>query len=178
MPAFLIPWLLRLGALIVVGLFLYGIWWKVDHWCNSRCAEVTDRAEAAERVLALAKERATAMALLWAKAIEQVEVRYVEVERVRTERAANLRERASAIQGSASVVIGPVAADILRDTERLANNAPDTPTPRIDQGPAQEVPVAAWVEFAIDAAEAYRDAADKHMACVAWANAITEAQRD
>ena len=91
MPAFLIPWLLRLGALIVVGLFLYGLWFRVDHWCNSQCRKVTIDAETAKASLRDAQERATALALLWAKAIEQVEIRYVDVRRDREATVAGLR---------------------------------------------------------------------------------------
>jgi hypothetical protein len=182
-PAFLIPWLLRGLALLAVIAALYGAWWKVDHWCNSSCADATDRAVAAEDRIAEAQRRATALALLWSAAVDKLEIAHVESRRISEHAAVQLRERARRIASrgdSGTIRVDPDAGRLLRDSADFANR---TPAAEVDSRPAEAVPDAArdttlaqWTEFAIAAAEAYRDAADKHQACVAFVGAISEAQ--
>src|SRR5690606_28706712 len=120
-----------------------------------------------------------ALALLWSEAIQKVEVRYVEVARDRVVAVQGLRERAGRIRPSTDPVRVRVPADALRvlgDAERPSTAEP-APPPGGDQGTAPAAPDPAgaaaetsltdWLAFAVDAAEAYREASDKHQACVA-----------
>ena len=184
MPAFLIPLLIRGAMALAVVAALWMVWHRVDNWCNEACQSAqTETAEARTQIGLLhtqirqAQERATALALLWAESINRVEVRYVEVARDRTNAAAGVRERAGRIRHSTDpvrIVVPPDALGVLGDAAALANAEPPAAAEG-DQRPAEAVPVAAgpaettltdWLAFAVDAAEAYREAADKHLACV------------
>jgi hypothetical protein len=65
------------------------------------------------------------------------------------------------------------ALGVLRDVAEFANDsaAPEggqrTAAPVPDPAGPAETTLADWVEFAIEAGAAYREAADKHQACVA-----------
>lgn len=185
--AFLLPLLLRaLPFLAAAALAWYG-WHRVDNWCNSACVEQRTQLGNARTQIGIAQARATALALLWAEAINRVEVRYVEVVRARTDAVAGVRERAGRIRSDtdrAHLVVSRDALGVLHDAERIAN---DTAPAAGDSGPGQAVSDAAgpaettltdWLEFAINAAEAYRDAEDKHLACVAAYEAIRNGQTE
>jgi hypothetical protein len=179
MPAFLIPWLIRGVMVLAVLAAVYAAWYKVDHWCNSACVAKTSEAEQLAAAIVAARERATALALLWAKAIEQVEVRYVEVVKERIVRVQAIRQSAGAIKPATDAVAIPVPADASRLLGDSANLANDTAPASGDPSPAQAVPettdstLTEWIDFSIAAAEAYADARGKHQACVAWANSIS-----
>ena len=185
--AFLLPLLLRaLPFLAAAAVAWYG-WHRVDNWCNSACVEQRTQFENARTQIGIAQARATALALLWADAINRVEVRYVEVVRDRADAVAGVRERAGRIRSDtdrAHLVVSRDALGVLHDAERIANN---TAPAAGDSGPGQAVSAPAgpaettltdWLEFAINAAEAYRDAEDKHLACVAAYEAIRNGQTE
>jgi head-tail adaptor len=177
---------LRLLPFILAGLVAWYTWWKADNWCNSACDEkarevavLQAHAAELEGVIKVAQERATALALLWADAVQKVEVRYVEVVKQRQSVFASIRERSGRIRTAAAGIAVPVPADaagVLADASRAANAASDSGE---HQGPAEAVPGAArdttldqWVEAWTDAAEAYADAKEKHSACVAYVGQI------
>ena len=186
MPALLLPILGRILPAIGLTLLAWFAWHKVDSTCwSSACREVSSELQQSKQALLQAHERATALALLWSEAINRVEVKYVEVARDRAVAVQGLRERAGRIRSStdrAHLVVSPDALRVLGDAASIAN---DTAPPAGDSGPGQAVPDAAgpaettltdWLEFAINAAEAYRDAEDKHLACVAAYEAIRNGQ--
>lgn len=180
--AILLPLLARLlPILAALGLVWYG-WHRIDNWCNGACVDERERgaelsvmlSDAEERIVA-AQERATALALLWAKEVDNVKVRHVRVIEYRKADFGGAREAAGRIRlvtDGVAVRVPPDAARLLGDVADAAN---DTAAAGRDTQPAQAVPDAAgsdttltqWIAFATDAAEAYRDAADKHQACVA-----------
>ena len=185
--AFLLPLLFRaLPFLAVAALAWYG-WHRADNWCNSACVEQRTQFENARTQIENAQARATALALLWAEAINRVEVRYVDVVRARTDAVAGVRERAGRIRpatDSVRVRVPPDALRVLGDAANIANN---TAPAAGDSGPGQavsdpagsaETTLTDWLEFAINAAEAYRDAEDKHLACVAAYEAIRNGQTE
>jgi hypothetical protein len=176
MPAFLIPWLLRLGMLVAFAVVLASLWWQINGWCNAACRIAEERATLAEETIKVAQARASALALLWARAIEHVETRYVEKVVIRERDFAGLRERAGKINSDVLVPMSVPELVILRDAAALAGT--DSAPPAADSGASQGVPATAWTQFAIDAADAYADARDKHASCVAWANSITGAQSE
>ena len=183
--AFLLPLLLRVLPFIAAAAVAWYGWHRVDNWCNSACQSARGDLLVAEQQITAARERATWLALKWSEAINKVEVRYVEVVRERSSAAAGLRERAGRIRPATDSVSVRVPADALRvldDAAKLANNSA---APAVDQRPTAPFPDAAgpaettlsdWVAFAVDAAEAYRDAADKHSACVAAYESLTTQQ--
>lgn len=183
--AFLLPILGRLLPILGVLFAAWYGWHRLDNWCNAACQSASSKLTIAEQQITAAQERATAIAMLWAKAINNVEVRYVEVVSERTAAASGLRERAGRIRPATDSVSVRVPADALRvldDAAKLANNSA---APAVDQRPTAPFPDAAgpaettlsdWVAFAVDAAEAYRDAADKHSACVAAYESLTTQQ--
>lgn len=185
--AFLLPLLLRaLPFLAAAAVAWYG-WHRVDNWCNSACVEQRTQLGNARTQIGIAQARATALALLWAEAINRVEVRYVEVVRARTDAVAGVRERAGRIRSDtdrAHLVVSAAALSVLGDAANIANNtapaAGDSGAGQAVSAPAgpAETTLTDWLEFAINAAEAYRDAEDKHLACVAAYEAIRNGQTE
>jgi hypothetical protein len=183
-----------LGALFVALV----AWWGyrvANSWCNGACedareelAAVTLERDGLLEGIKAAQDRASALAVLWADAIQRVEVRYVEATRESSALFAGLRERAGRIRPATSTVSVPVPAGalgVLIDAHRSANGGQDPAAAGGDRGAPEAVPEAAggavthldeWVTFATDAAEAYADARQKHLACVAWAGSITQQQ--
>ena len=174
--AFLLPILGRLLPAIAILITVWIGWRAVDGWCNGACKDARAELVTAQGQIQAAQERATALALMWSEAINRVEVRYVELAGNRADAAANLRERAGRIRPATAGVSIRVPADavgVLGDVARFAN---DSPAPAVDQGAAAPVPapardadttLAEWISFAVEAGAAYREAADKHAACVA-----------
>jgi hypothetical protein len=179
-----------IGA-VVIGGAVWTIWSSVNNWCNGACRDAREERDEAiaesvqlHGVIKAAQERATALALLWSEAINKVEVRYVQVERDRRAAFAGVRERAGSIRVDTSRVLVPVTAPVigvLRDAERAANGGSPA-APREGEGSPAPVPetardttLAEWVQFAIDAAEAYREAYDKWQAAVQAYESVREA---
>lgn len=174
--AFLLPILGRLIPILGILFAAWFAWRAVDGWCNGACEDARAELVTAQAQIQEAQERATALALMWSEAINRVEVRYVELAGDRADAAANLRERAGRIRPATAGVSIRVPADavgVLGDVARFAN---DSPAPAVDQGAAAPVPGPArdadttlteWISFAVEAGAAYREAADKHAACVA-----------
>lgn len=187
MIGLLLPILSRVLPALALAALAWFAWHRVDNWCNSACVEQRTQFENARTQIGIAQARATALALLWAEAINRVEVRYVEVVRARTDAVAGVRERAGRIRSDtdrAHLVVSAAALSVLGDAANIANN---TAPPGGDSGAGQAVSAPAgpaettltdWLEFAINAAEAYRDAEDKHLACVAAYEAIRNGQTE
>jgi hypothetical protein len=170
--------LVRLIPALAVAILAWYGWYRVDHWCNTECRHYRTSADTLQQEKQQAQDRATALALLWSEAINRVEVRYVEVARTRSDAAARLRERAGRIRldgGGVGVRVPPAAVGLLDDAHRLANDPPaaggDQSAPDPVHAPADAVAIdttlATWIATYLEAAIAYRDAADKHLACVA-----------
>ena len=171
----LLPILSRLLPALGILFALWFAWHKLDTWCNDACEDARAELSVAQGQIQAAQERATALALLWSEAINRVEIRYVELAGNRADATAGIRERAGRIRPSTSSVSVRVPVDalgVLRDVAEFAN---DSAAPEGSQGAAAPVPIPAgpaetsladWVEFAIEAGAAYREAADKHHACV------------
>lgn len=174
---FLLPILSRLLPALGILLALWFAWHKLDTWCNGVCEGARADLVVAQGQIQAAQERATALALLWSEAINRVEVRYVDLAGNRANAAAGIRERAGRIRPATDRVSIRVPVDalgVLDSASRLANaDAPaaaegdkGTAAPVPDASGAAETTLTDWVAFAVDAAESYREAADKHMACV------------
>jgi hypothetical protein len=170
--------LVRLIPALAVAILAWYGWYRVDHWCNTECRHYRTSADTLQQEKQQAQDRATALALLWSEAINRVEVRYVEVARTRSDAAARLRERAGRIRldgGGVGIRVPVAAVGLLDDASRLANDPPaaggDQSAPDPVPAPADAVAIdttlATWIATYLEAAIAYRDAADKHLACVA-----------
>jgi hypothetical protein len=192
---------LRFWPYILALLLAIGVWWKADHWCNAACRDQRDEAvearaqleEITDRLKA-AQERATHLALEWSKAIQRVEVRYVESQQRRHVTFANVRERTGRIRVDLDAVrirVPAGAVSVLADAGAAANGgapeaagrgggqAPAVPDPAGGEG--ADTTLTEWVEFATKAAEAYADAnakrqaaVDAALACHAYVGKITE----
>lgn len=169
-----------IGVLAVAGM-AWAAWSAANSWCNGACRAATERAETAEAAIKVAQDRATALALLWAEAIQRVEIRYVETVKWRTKTYVEYRERAAGAEVSGTITLSPGAVSVLADSAGAANDPGPT---TVGEGTAAPVPEPAgdtvtdareWVTFAVEAAEAYRDAYDKWQACVSWAGEIRNA---
>lgn len=177
----LLPYLL--GTAAVAGVIGWG-YWQATNWCNRACETATERAEAAEARIVEAQERATALALLWADAVQRVEVQYVEVVKWRTKVVTEWKERIADAGFAGTIELAPAARGLLGDIARDANatgpaaGGEVAPAP-VPQAAGEPVTTSAqeWAAFAIDAAAAYAEASDKHRACVEWVGKIREAQQ-
>lgn len=180
-------------GVIFVALVAWWGWRIANGWCNGACeaeqekvAQVTLEREELRVAVKAAQDRASALAVLWADAVQRVEVRYVEARRESSAIFAGLRERAGRVRSATSAVSVPVPAgalSVLIDAHRSANGAADPAAAGGDRGAPEAVPeapggavtnLAEWIDFATAAAEAYADARQKHLACVAWAGSITQ----
>lgn len=187
----LLPYVLGIAFVLLVGWWIHRV---ANSWCNGACQEareeVVQLTQERDGLLAgikAAQDRASALAVLWAEAIQKVEVRYVEAKREQSKVFAGLRERAGRIRlapAGTPLVVPADVGGLLADAHRGANGGEDTAPAGGDSQAAAPVPetaggavdttLAEWAQFAVEAAEAYADARSKHLACVAWAGSITQ----
>jgi hypothetical protein len=176
-----------IGGIAVASLAGW-LWWQWSGYKEGLREE--GRAEVrvewqAERAQLIAAR--DAMVMRWAKAIQEVERVYVEKVVERESRFSAIRTRAGRITVGGGIRLDPDAIGLLRDVASTANSetsaAPSggaeapAPVPETSGSvTAAEVTTTAqeWVTFAVDAAEAYKDAHDKWQACVAWSGKITQ----
>lgn len=130
MPVFLIPWLLRLGGALLVGLFLWGCWHKLNTWCNGACVDarhdvVSLKADVAERDASIARtqERATALALLWSGQVDRTENAAHIAETSRNEEFRKLADRARAIGADGVPHFGGLSRKLFNDAADLASGS-------------------------------------------------------
>lgn len=175
-PLGIVPYII--GAIAVVALVGTVAWkWSAfkEGLREEGRAEVRAEWQAERAQLIAARD---AMIMRWAKAIQEVERVYVEKVVERGSRFGAIRSRVDGASASGGIRLGADAVGVLSDATRAANS--ESPAaPEVGNGPAAAVPESTgdttaqeWVAFAVDAAEAYRDARDKWQACVAWAGEI------
>jgi len=168
-----LPILLRLLPYIAAIALAGVVAWKIQHWCNTACKDARAEVVTLQAQIDTARERATALALLWADGLNKVEVKYVEVQREVRERFTTLRERAGHVRADSdgAIRLGSESVELLNDAHAAANPA----TSEGDNRPTQTIsPVTgdailtpeAYAAFYVDAAEAYRDAYEKWKAAV------------
>lgn len=181
-------WPYLLGAILVVSIYA----WDRHRMHAEYARGFTDGSAKVQAQFDAFKDKqekiVTNLALLWAKAIQNVEVRYVTVEKTRVIRFAAARTAIGKIRDATDQVAVPVSADaagVLRDIHAGANAAAtDSAAVEGDHRPAAAVPAAAgsettltdWLKFAADAGEAYRAAEDKRQACVSAYDQVRAAQ--
>lgn len=176
---FLLPILPRLLAVLAVAGALWYGWSVVNGWCNESCrdareevvslqAKVTDLESQAQA----ARDRATALALLWAKELDNVKERIKERVIVRTQTFGGIRERVGKISDGVAIPVDVDTQRLLADVTRAANDSAPAAGSEVAPDPVPEATGSVdtqlrdWVAFAAAAGEAYRSAADQHLACV------------
>lgn len=187
--SFVKAWWPYIVIAIGVVVLAVGVW----RWDDARLERAREEGRAEIRAQfdayrAKQQQIVTNLALLWAQAVQSVEVRYVEVVKERVVRYAGLRERAGRIRQQTDAIACPVpvaASRVLRDAATAANSAAADPgAAQVDQRRA-DVPDAAgsgtrettlteWVQFAIDSGEAFRQSEEKRLACVAFADKMRQ----
>lgn len=171
-----------LAVIAVVGAVL---WW--DHG-RIEAAREEGRAEVQAEFDAYRtkqQQMVTALALMWAEAIQKVEVRYVQAETKRAGVFSWFKRRAEAHRPATDAVVVRVpsgAIRLLHDAHAAANDprsaasdqdaAAPVPDPAGDAAPAQDTRLTDWIIFGLDAAEAYADARQKWAACVEFVDAV------
>ena len=167
--------LLKLAPYLIMLVMAAGAWLVIDRKCwTTACKDEARRADTAELLIKAAQERATALALLWAKSIEHVEVRYVEVEKVRVVRFETIRERVGKIEMAACPITND-AAQLLRDISAAANAAGAAAAPGPSPAPEAAVPApAGWVAYAAAAAESFRERDDARLECISQYNIVRD----
>lgn len=163
-------------AAVIAGT-VYGIYFKVMHWCNTACVQVTAERDQLAGTLKAAQERATALALLWAKSVDDAEAKERQRETEAARRYDSLLARAEAINRGSGLRLSVGTIGVLTDASREANAARP---PAEHQEPAETVSgttdereiAVAWVK----ASEAYADAFGKWQACVNWVEQLRAAE--
>lgn len=165
------PYLL---ALAVIG---GGYYWLEHIHCNVACHDArSERDELSAQILA-ARERATALALLWAKSVDDAETKEHQREAEATRRYDSLLARAQAVNRGSGLRLSVGTIGVLNDATREANAAGPPPE---HQEPAEAVSgttdereiAIAWVK----ASEAYADAYGKWQACVQFYQGLQHAE--
>ena len=176
----LLPYII--GGIAVASLAGW-LWWQWSGYKEGLReegrAEVRAEWQAERAQLIAARD---AMVMRWARAIQEVERVYVEKVAESESRFAAIRTRAGRISVGGGIRLNPDAVGVLRDTASAANSeaatAPsggaEAPAPVPETAGDVDTTAQQWLTFAVDAAEAYKDARDKWQACVAWSGKITQ----
>lgn len=171
-----------IGGLAVAGLLGWLAWqWSAfkEGLREEGRAEVRVLWQAEREELIAARD---AMIMRWAKAIQEVERVYITKVEWRTRTFVEYRERAAGAEVSGTITLSPGAVSVLADSAGAANDpgpaagGEGTAAPVPEPAGSVETDAREWVAFAVEAAEAYRDAYDKWQACVSWAGEIAQSQ--
>lgn len=183
MPSFLRPLLGRVIPALGMVLLAWIAWHKVDNWCNGACRDARAEAQQYGEQLKQARERSTALALLWAETLDKIDAAAKKAREERYETFANLEARSKSIRSSGSIRISADALGVWIDASRAANAQDPTVTgereaiPDSIPGPADGIDTQEselrqkWIE----AAAAYADARDLHLQCVRAYDALVNA---
>lgn len=167
----LFAFLSRAWPYILAAILLGVLAWKADHYCNTVCRDARAERDQLVTEKKAAQERATALALLWAKSVDDAERKERERETEATRRYDSLLARAEAINRGSGLRLSVGTIGVLTDASREANaarspaehqDAPETVPPAADTD-EREIAIA-WVK----ASEAYADAFGKWQACVSF----------
>jgi hypothetical protein len=166
---FALPWLL--GAL-ALGVGYY----KAQHWCNTVCLEKGAKLKQAEQQIEDARQRATDLALLWAKEVDQAEEKNRAAANQRAKDFAALEDRVRSLSSRLSIALSADADRVWRDSSREANAARDA---QEHPETADPVPNPTYSEqdlaaFFVAAAKAYADAYGQWLACVNYYEGLRE----
>jgi hypothetical protein len=193
--AFLKNYLWEILGVLAIGLVVFFVYNGLSKWCNKACEKVTVRAVDAEsKVLALessiqaARDRATALALLWSKEVTSSEKKYAQELQATLDLFHQLDARSKGVSRTPVLPVAPSTNRLLSDATAAANATnPPTATDSID--PSAAVPAApqrsevaegsilseeditsSW----ISAAKAYASCKLAWASCVSTYNAIRE----
>lgn len=178
----LFAFLSRAWPYILAAILLGVVAYRANHWCNTVCRDARAERDQLVTEKKAAQERATALALLWAKSVDDAETKERQREAESARRYDSLLARAEAINRGNGLRLSVGTIGVLTDASREANAARSTP---VDQDPAEAVSPAAdttdereiaiaWVK----ASEAYADAFGKWQACVAAYESIRSANNE
>lgn len=174
-----IPILLRALPYILAAILAGVVVYRANHWCNTVCKDARVERDQLVAEKMAAQERATALALLWAKSLDDAERKERERESEAARRYDSLLARAQAVDRGPGMRLSVGTIRLLDDASAAANLARP---PAVDQDPAESVPPAsdttdereiavAWVK----ASEAYADAFGKWQSCVNFYQSLRSA---
>ena len=168
MPAFLIPWLIKGAMVLALAGFVYALWYRVDHWCNSACTNVTEERDLLTASIKAAQQRATDLAILYADTLEKVDAALKVAEAERSQKFAALRDRATRAGANRSVVVSPESVRLWDESSRAGNGQETAPAGIGEERAAiSSVSEADLNQFIVDAAAAYRAVNEARLACIA-----------
>ena len=147
-------------------------WWADDGWCNKACAKQKIAAEVndemrkdAEDKLAVARKRATDLALLYASTLPAIDKAARDQKGKDDEQMASLEARIARLSHAPTCVLSPSAVGVLRDIAAAANNGNATAaTGSAERATAVDASPASYSEAEITEHE--RVNAQAYQACV------------
>ena len=158
--ALLLPLFLRaLPYIAAIALAWYG-WHRADTWCNSACVAKSRELQTVTEQMERAKQRATDLALLWAKQTERTDEAARQARNANAQVFTRLADDARRLPAGGHLSISPAARRVFDGITAAANDQPPADPPRVEPAPEalscipERDAAIAWAQ----AAEAYRDA--------------------
>lgn len=155
--ALLLPLLLRGLPYLIAAAIAAFVWWKADHYCNSACRDQRARADAAESAIKVAQQRATDLALLWAKQTEATDEAARQARKANDQVFAGLANDVRRLPAGGHLAISPAARRVF-DSITAAANAEPAPDP----APVEPATAAVSCIPERDAADAWNKAAEAY----------------
>lgn len=162
---------------VIAGVAVAAIWgivYKVQHWCNKACVQAQSERDVLAREKKEAQERATALAGLWAATVEKADAAANQRQKETNATFATLNQRIAALSHG-TVAVSSAANLVLRDITDAANATNTAAASQVNSGTAAAVSEAAgpveydqteFVKYIASGAEAYRIAFGKWQSCV------------
>jgi hypothetical protein len=176
-PAQLIVY--ALTALVLTGAIGVTIY-RINRWCNVACTEAREERDELRAERDAAINHASRVAQAWADEFNRAQEKAREEEKRNAERFAALQARAKGLN-RALVTVTADLHRVLQDSARAANGpaapaAGDSPAPDPVPGTAVAYDQRDLAEYAVKAAEAYRDAVSQWNACVDYYDNLAKSQ--
>lgn len=162
-------WPYVLCAALALGAYIYA---QKACW-NDACHSQRDRADKLQAQADQAKQRATDLALLYARTLDASEKATHDALTEQAEKFAAIKEAASHLSPLPSIVISGDALRVFDSASALANAAP---APSVNQDAPAAISESALAEKWAEAAAAYASAREKWASCVDTYEKLRSAQ--
>lgn len=150
------PYLLG-AAILALG------YYKLEHYCNTACEVQTQRADKLQELSDAAHKRADDLTQLYVATAAAADKKLADQMAGARADAARIQSHVGALSPLPTLAISSNAWSVFADASDLANAAS---APANNQAAAKALSEAALGQYALDAADAYRDAYSHWSACV------------
>ena len=148
----------------LLGAAILGIgYYKAEHYCNVACTDQKARADHLQELSDAAHKRADDLALLYANNATAADDALRAAQAKASDALAAQQDRVRLLPTLPTLPVSGALVGLLDAATEFANAAP---SPSVNQAAAQTISEAALGQYALDAADAYRDAYSHWSACV------------